>query len=170
MSVSDQLFMAFLTLVGVYLAYVSNVIDENSTKCDNKSFKRAVKGIFAVSIILICISIGYMMCTFRCRCDPSNRQAKLYFGFLLAIALTILGLVSTIKTTDTEKGCDKNNTNINRLLVTSSILSGVILMYFVFIFYAARKGKMLGGGKKLGGGLKPIKVPFKKSKVANPFD
>ena len=133
--------MFIIFILGLYLVYTSNKIDNDTLGCDSKNLKNATKSLLLIGVIFIVLFLGHLTCNLNCICAKDRKiQEVVYLLFGLMLGVILIVLSSIIRSESKNEKCQNANKSFlfgrGGILTTGIILLIISVSRFTYNFYS----------------------------------
>lgn len=142
-SISMPVFMGLMLVIGLFITIYAFNISNDTDKCQtsSSSAKNAAKILIALGVFVTAMAATYLMCG----CSKvgqivhHDNLGMLFVGMLFLIGVFVVVLVSII-----QGGCSEAKNSSSVLLMLSSIVVGLSVLYFgyrMYVMYSHHGGR-----------------------------
>jgi hypothetical protein len=131
MEISMKTFMIIAFIVGLTITVLALKISQTTRKCDDEKVNSSVKGLIAVGVILISVSLTFLAC--GCSSGLSEKfTGTLFIAFFTALGVVLITLSSLIHNSD---NCGVVKSDTAMLISCGSIMTGFGVLYLSYKMY-----------------------------------
>jgi hypothetical protein len=141
------LFIGLALVIGVILMIASAQIDtalrDSQSSCNTTRLQNCNRGLLIISVLLLCLGIGYIGTNFYCECPGTKVASLVYSGVILAIGIVILVLAGIIRSEASD--CNKIKEKLTLPNVLGGILTALAATHIGIVLYSKNFEKLIGG-------------------------
>lgn len=133
----NMIFIGLALVIGVLLMIASSRIDsalrDSPSSCNTTRLQSCNRGILTISVILLCVGIGYIGTNYYCKCPETEVASLAYSGVFLAIGIVILVFGGIIR--HEARDCNKVKEKLTLLNGLGGILTGIAATHIGIVLY-----------------------------------
>lgn len=146
----NMFFISLALVIGILLMIASAQIDtalrDSPSSCNTTRLQNCNRGLLIISVLLLCVSLGYIGTNYYCECPNTEVASLAYSGVFLAIGIVVLVLAGIIRSE--ASNCDKIKKKLTLPNALGGVLTGLAATHIGIVLYqkySKRITKLIGG-------------------------